>query len=153
MADYTPIGQGTYNTVAGSIGLANAVFGNGFLGGVFGNNGYNGYGYGRNGYGYGCGCGVDREAFDVSMALARSESHNALLASELDSEKKMVEVYTAGERRTNELERRFEQNLAEQAVINCKLGNRIGILETKVDQLMGMTKLGIIPEALWPDAT
>ena len=26
MAEYTPIGQGTYNTVAGSVGLASALF-------------------------------------------------------------------------------------------------------------------------------
>lgn len=38
MAEYTPIGQGTYNTVAGSVGLASALFGgNGgnLFGGLF----------------------------------------------------------------------------------------------------------------------
>lgn len=141
MSEFTPIGQGTQNTVAGSIGLASAVLGNGFLGNMFGG--------GYNNRGYRTGCGYGYENFDNSYIL----SQNAILASELDSEKKMVEVYTAGERRTNELERRFEQNLAEQAVVNCRLNDRISVLETKVDQLMGMTKLGIVPEALWPAAT
>ena len=149
MAEFTGIGQGTYNTVAGSIGMAGTLLGSGVLGGLFGN----GYGYGYNrGYGrvVGDGHAVDREAFDLSLALSKSQSDNAILASELDAEKKMVDVYVAGERRTKELEHKFEDALKEQAVFNCHINDRVSRLEEKVDQLMGMTKLGIVQSSIWP---
>ena len=153
MAEFTGVGQGVYNTIAGSIGMANAVlpglFNGGLFGGGYGRN-YGGYGYG--GYGY-HDMGVSREAFDISMALSRSEKDNAILAAELADEKKIVEAYTTLDRKINGVDKHLDETIGNQAVINCSLGNRIGILETKVDQLMGMTKLGITQESLWPDAT
>ena len=136
MAEYTGIGQGIYNTVAGSVGLASALMGNGGLGGLFGGNN-----------------GVSKETFDLSQELSSSKSANAILTAELGNEKKMVEIYNALYRNERDLEQRMEKGFAEQALINCKLSNRIGILETKVDQLMGMTKLGILPENIWTAPT
>ena len=136
MAEYTGIGQGIYNTVAGSVGLASALTGNGGLGGLFGGNN-----------------GVSKETFDLSQELSSSKSANAILTAELGNEKKMVEIYNALYRNERDLEQRMEKGFAEQALINCQLSNRIGILETKVDQLMAMTKLGIRNDALWPAPT
>jgi len=147
MAEFTPVGQGTYNTVAGSIGLASAVLPGLFNGGLFG-------GYGRNygGYGY-HDMGVSREAFDISLALSNAEKDNAILRAELDDEKKIVEAYTTLDRKINGVDKHLDEHIGAQGVVNCSLSNRIGILETKVDQLMGMTKLGITQESLWPAAT
>ena len=146
MSDYTPIGQGTYNTVAGSVGLASALLGGGGLGGLFGGGSQN---------------MVNKETFDLAQKLSASESANALLSAELGSEKKMVEVYNGAITRTNNVrdellgyyhsvDKKLDDTIAAQAVINCQLGNRIGILETKVDQLMAMTKLGILDTNIWP---
>lgn len=147
MSEYTSQGQGTYNTVAGSIGLASAVLPGLFGGGLFG-----GYGRNYNGYGY-SDMGVSREAFDLSLALSRAEKDNAILAAELSDEKKIVEAYTTLDRKINGVDKHLDESLGAQAVVNCNLSNRIGILETKVNQLMGMTKLGITQESLWPAET
>lgn len=148
MSEYTSQGQGTYNTVAGSIGLASAVLPGLFGGGLFG-------GYGRNygdGYGY-HDRGVSREAFDLSLALSNAEKNNAILRAELDDEKKIVEAYTTLDRKINGVDKHLDETIGAQAVVNCNLSNRIGILETKVGQLMSMTKLGITQESLWPEET
>lgn len=95
MAEYTPIGQGTYNTVAGSVGLASALFGgNGgnLFGGLFGGNNN----------------GVSKETFDLSMQLSASQRDNAILTAELNTEKKMVEVF-------NSLNDKINKVVADQA--------------------------------------
>lgn len=140
MSEYTSQGQGTLNTVLGAVGAAGTVFPGFFNGGMFGG----GYGYHD---------GVSREAFDLSLALSRAEKDNAILAAELSDEKKIVEAYTTLDRKINGVDKHLDESLGAQAVVNCNLSNRIGILETKVNQLMGMTKLGITQESLWPAAT
>lgn len=148
MSEYTSQGQGTLNTVLGAVGAAGTVFPGFFNGGMFGG------GYGRNYGGYGChDTGVSREAFDLSIALSRAEKDNAILAAELSDEKKIVEAYTTLDRKINGVDKHLDESLGAQAVVNCNLSNRIGILETKVNQLMGMTKLGITQESLWPAET
>lgn len=145
MSEYTSQGQGTLNTVLGAVGAANAVFP-----GFFGNGMFGGYGRNYGGYGY-YDMGVSREAFDVSMALSRAEKDNAILKAELDDEKKIVEAYTTLDRKIGGVDKHLDETIGAQAVVNCNLSNRIGILESKVNQLMSMTKLGITPESLWPD--
>lgn len=154
MAEFTSQGQGTLNTVLGAVGAANAVMPGFFGGGMFGGYGrnYGGYGYGYDGYGY-HDRGVSREAFELSLGLTNVQKDNAILAAELADEKKIVEAYTTLDRKINGVDKHLDEALGAQAVVNCSLGNRIGILETKVDQLMGMTKLGITQESLWPAAT
>lgn len=133
--EYTGRGQGTYNTVAGSIGLASAVLGNGLfnLGGNY----------------------VSRETFDLQTKVTALESANALLNADLNSEKKMVEVFNAASDKINnvrdelslairELDKKVDANAAAQAVINCGFQSANAVLSTQVAQLMEMTKL-VIP--------
>ena len=79
-------GQVNYNTVAGSIGLASAVLGNGFLGGLFGCNNNR------------CGCNEDHlvTRYDLSMeqALAAKDSEIALLKANTYNDQKAIELYT-----------------------------------------------------------
>ena len=152
MSEYTSQGQGTLNTVLGAVGAANAFMPGFFGGGLFGNYGRNYGGYGYDGYG----ChdrGVSREAFDLSLSLANVQKDNAILAAELADEKKIVEAYTTLDRKINGVDKHLDETIGAQAVVNCNLSNRIGILETKVGQLMSMTKLGITQESLWPEET
>lgn len=76
----------------------------------------------------------------------------------------MVEVFNASNNRINavrdelltmirDVDKKVDDGFAAQAVINCGLNNKIGILENQVGQLMGMTKLGILNDALWPAPT
>lgn len=144
MAEYTPIGQGTYNTVAGSIGLASAVFGgngNGFLNGLFGGNGNN---------------TVSRESFDLSMQLSESQRNNAILAAELNTEKKMVEVFNTLNDKINKVVADQTAVNAQQSVLNCATNSAIAVLQQQTAQLIGMTKI-VIPNSSvcpgWGNAT
>lgn len=98
--DVTGIGQGTYNTIAGSLGLAS------FLG--LGGNG-NGIGlFGQNNQNY-----VQKEAFDLSLQLARKDSEIAILQANADTDKKLVEVYNAAAARDNAYRDRLEAQYRE----------------------------------------
>lgn len=143
MAEYTPIGQGTYNTVAGSVGLASALFGgNGgnLFGGLFG----------------GSNNGVSKETFDLSMQLSASQRDNAILTAELNTEKKMVEVFNALNDKINKVVADQTAVNAQQAVYNCAANSSISVLQTQVAQLLGMTKT-VIPNSSvcpgWGNAT
>lgn len=142
MAEYTPIGQGTYNTVAGSVGLASALFGgNGgnLFGGLFGGNN-----------------GVSKETFDLSMQLSASQRDNAILTAELNTEKKMVEVFNSLNDKINKVVADQTAVNAQQAVYNCAANSSISVLQTQVAQLLGMTKT-VIPNSSvcpgWGNAT
>lgn len=142
MAEYTPIGQGTYNTVAGSVGLASALFGgNGgnLFGGLFGGNN-----------------AVSKETFDLSMQLSASQRDNAILTAELNTEKKMVEVFNNLNDKINKVVADQTAVNAQQAVYNCAANSSISVLQTQVAQLLGMTKT-VIPNSSvcpgWGNAT
>lgn len=148
MAEFASSAVGTAGLTTGIIGTALGVASSGILPGIFGN------GNAQNNY-------VQRETFDLSLQLAASQRDNAIITSELASEKKMVEVFTAATDRINavrdelgsriyELEKKVSDNAAAQAVINCGLSNNIGILQTQMEQVLSMTKLGILNSSLWP---
>lgn len=98
-------GQVNYNTVAGSIGLASAVLGNGFLGGLFGGN-------------RGCvpsedHC-VNRYELAMEKELAAKDSKIALLEANTYNDQKMLEVYRYFDGKISEI----NQRLAGQDVRN-----------------------------------
>jgi len=147
MAEYASAAVGNAGLATGIIGTALGAMSTGILPGMFGGQNNNNY--------------VGRETFDLSLNLAASQRDNAILTAELASEKKMVEVFNATNERLNNVrdeligrlervEKTVSDNAAAQAVINCGLSNNIGILQNQVAQLMGMTKLGILNDALWP---
>ncbi|MBO7234084.1 MAG: hypothetical protein J6V13_03745 [Paludibacteraceae bacterium] len=100
-------GQVNYNTVAGSIGLANAVFGNGgLLGGLFGGN--RGYCIPSEDH-----C-VNRYELAMEKELAAKDSEIALLKANTYQDQKMLEVYRYFEGKISEI----NQRLAGQDVRN-----------------------------------
>ena len=98
---------------------------------------------------------VSRETFDVNQQLMKAQMDNAILAADLASEKKMVEVFNAAVERTNkvrdelmgmvnELDRKVDSGFSAQAVINCQTGSAVNLLQNQMAQLYGMTKM-VIP--------
>jgi hypothetical protein len=100
-------GQVNYNTVAGSICLASAVLGNGFLGGLFGGNRQ-------------CGptCSedhlVNRYELSMEQELAKKDSEIALLKANTYQDQKLLEVYRYFDGKVSEI----NQRLAGQDVRN-----------------------------------
>ena len=100
-------GQVNYNTVAGSIGLASAVLGNGFLGCLFGGNRQ-------------CGptCSedhlVNRYELGMEQELAKKDSEIALLKANTYQDQKLLEVYRYFDGKVSEI----NQRLAGQDVRN-----------------------------------
>lgn len=153
-----------------SKGTAGAGLGLGIAGTALGllNNGGMGLLGGRYGNGCGNGCGYDgygadrrtvsRETFDVNQQLTQAKMDNAILAADLASEKKMVEVFNAATRRTNEvrdellgmvngLERKVDAGFGAQSVINCQTGSAVNLLQNQVGQLYSLTKM-VIPNSV-----
>lgn len=110
---------------------------------------------------------VSKDTYDVQNKLIEAERTNALLAAELNTEKKMVEVFNAATARINEvdrelshriysLEKRVDENAAAQAVINCGVNSALGILQSQAAQFMSLTKV-VIPNGNvcpgWGDVT
>lgn len=100
---------------------------------------------------------VSREAFDLSMSLAASQRDNAILTAELNTEKKMVEVFNASTDKINKVrdelltmyhsvDKKVDDGFAAQAVINCSAGSAVNLLQNQVGQLFAMTRL-VIPNA------
>lgn len=137
-----PSGTAVAGLTTGIIGSALGLIGNSGIGaGLLG---------GGNNY-------VNRETYDVQMKLIEAERSNAILAADLSSEKKMVEVYNGATSRINavrdeltdriaKVEKAVNDNAAAQAVINCGFNSNINLLQNQVQQLFGMTKL-VIPNA------
>lgn len=104
---------------------------------------------------------VGRETFDLSLQLASSQRDNAILASELNTEKKMVEVFNASVERSNKyrdellskisaVEAKVDAGFASQAVINCQTGSAVALLQNQVGQLFRMTKMVIPSDNVCP---
>ena len=142
---------GTIGTVLGGLNTLGANGGTGLLGGILG---------GGTQY-------VSKETYEVQNKLIEAERSNALLAAELNTEKKMVEVFNAATARIGEvdrelshriyqLEKKVDENAASQAVINCGFNSAIGILQSQAAQFMSLTKV-VIPNANvcpgWGDVT
>lgn len=126
-------GQVTYNSVAGSAGLAaflglNAgnILGNGCGGGLFGN---------RNGNG--CGCGdqwVTRYELAMEQQIAYKDSEIALLKSNTYQDQKSLELYRYIDGKLNEI----NANLAAQAVTNTSFNAALQSLDYKTMQAIAL---------------
>jgi hypothetical protein len=163
--EYASKGQGALGVTLGAIGTGLGIL-NGGGGLIPGLMGWGNQGYGCGGqmpYGmpyampYGHACGqqfITKETYDIQNKLIEAERSNALLAAELNTEKKIVEVYNATNAKINEvydrvsdrilcLERQVADNAASQAVINCGYNSAIGILQSQAAQFMSLTSIKI----------
>ena len=139
-------GQGNYNTVAGSLGLASFLGLN--AGNVLG-------GWNRNGCGCGCGSGddqpVSRYEANMLISLGNKDSEIALLKADKYTDGKIVEAtsYLMGEIRKLAEEVRNNKDAQnainmEQAVYNGVNTATLNCIQNQVQQLFGITKL-VIP--------
>lgn len=144
----TGLGQGTYNTIAGSLGLAS------FLG--LGGNNCNGGGlaglFGGNRCGNGC--TVTGEVLDMAMRIAAKDSEIALLKSEQNTETKIADVYERLITRINADKFEQAQINSAQAVANCQMSSAIAVLQSSVsclqNTLSGITKTVVPISAVCP---
>lgn len=96
--DVVGSGWGTYNTIAGSLGLASFLgIGANNAGGLFG---------GGNQY-------ATKENLQMSIEMAKKDSQIALLQANADTDKKLVEVYNAAAARDNSYRDRLEAQYRE----------------------------------------
>lgn len=104
---------------------------------------------------------VSKEAFEMQTKLTAAEKENAILAADLSSEKKMVEVYNAATNRINtvreelsgrilDLERQVASNAAAQGVINCSVQSGLAVANSQIAQLMSLTALRIPNTSVCP---
>lgn len=104
---------------------------------------------------------VNKETFDVQLQLINAQKDNAILAADLSSEKKMVEVFNASLNKTNAvrdeliaeirtLEHKFDDNVAAQAVLNAQMGSQLGINTSQIAQLFSLTQLKIPNTSVCP---
>jgi hypothetical protein len=114
-------GQVNYNTVAGSIGLASAVLGNGFLGGLFGGNRAN------------CTCSEDklvtRYELSQEQTIAAKDSEIALLKANTYQDQKTLELYKYVDGKFASI----EATLAGQAVRNQGFTDAFRELQKDID--------------------
>lgn len=99
---------------------------------------------------------VSRETFDLSLKLSESERSNAILAAELNTEKKMVEVFNALNDKINGIEKSQAEANSAQAVTNCAVTSNIAVMQNNIAQLLSLTKM-VIPNGNvcpgWGNAT
>lgn len=131
-------GQGIYNSVAGSLGLASFLGLN--SGNILG-------GMGRN-----CGCGngqdmpITRYEATMLQELGAKDSKIALLESNIYTDQKLADVY---ERLTNKIDcNKAAQDAVnlQQATYNAANTAAIGCMQNQIAQLFGVTKL-VVPNS------
>ncbi len=145
--EYASKSVGTAGLTTGIIGTALGAASSGLLSGVLGN----GRTVTANGDEY-----VSRETFELAMKLASSESSNALLSAELNTEKKMVEVFNALNDKINTAISNQAAVNSAQAVTNCATTSALAVAQNNITQLMSLTKV-VIPNTNvspgWGNAT
>lgn len=137
-------GQGNYNTVGASAGIASFLGLN--AGNLLGGLGWNGN---RNG----CGCGmnacdnpVSRYEAAMMQELAAKDGKIALLESNIYTDSKIADVYERLITRINA--DKAEQNAinTQQAVYNGGVTSTLGCMQGQIAQLYSLTKL-VVPNA------
>ena len=128
-------GQVTYNSVAGSAGLAaflglNAgnILGNGCGGGLFGG------GWNRNGNGNCCDVPVTRYEMAMEQQLAAKDSRIALLEANTYQDQKSLELYRYIDGKLNEI----NATLAAQAVTNTAVNSAMAAMDYKFGQQIAL---------------
>ena len=100
---------------------------------------------------------VSRDTYEVQLQLIDAQKREAILAADLASEKKMVEVFNAANDKINSVrdelrteirgvELKVDGNAAAQGVINAQFGSQISLNTSQIAQLMNMTKM-VIPNS------
>lgn len=104
---------------------------------------------------------ITKDVFDVQLQLIDAQKQNAILAADLSSEKKMVEVFNAANEKINavrdelngeirELERKVDANAAAQSVYNATNSSTVGIINAQVQQLMSLCSLKVSADNICP---
>lgn len=131
-------GQGNYNTVAGSLGIASflGLNANNVLGGLGNNNR--------------C-CGSDdmpvsRYEARMQQELAAKDGKIALLESNIYTDQKIADVYERLNRKIDGNKEAQDAVNLQQAVYNGTNTAAIGCIQGQIAQLMGLTKL-IVPNS------
>jgi hypothetical protein len=138
-------GQGNYNTVGASAGIASFLglnAGN-LLGGLgWGGNNRNGCGCGMNA----CDTPVSRYEAAMMQELAAKDGKIALLESNIYTDSKIADVYERLITRINA--DKAEQNAinTQQAVYNGGVTSTLGCMQGQIAQLYSLTKL-VVPNA------
>lgn len=148
----TGAGQGVYNTVAGSLGLAS------FLG--LGNNGGGGLGL------FGGGSSSNQREIDATKQISALEMQNAILASEKNTTQQILELYRYEDTKREQDRARFEAmqreytNLItaerearllaekEQAVFNAQVTQGLSATTTQIaamQQVLNTITTSVIP--------
>lgn len=138
--DVTGQGQGTYNTVAGSAGLAS------FLGFNAGNL-FNGWGNNCNRNGCGCnGVDVPITRYEATMLqeLGAKDSKIALLESTIYTDKRFDEIQEKLMNRIDAVKAAQDAVNLQQATYNAANTAAIGCMQSQIAQLYGITKL-VVP--------
>ena len=128
-------GQVTYNSVAGSAGLAaflgltaNNILGNGCGGGILG-------GWNRNGNNCNCAdVAVTRYELAMQQEIAAKDSRIALLEANTYNDQKSLELYRYIDGKLNEI----QANLAAQAVTNTSFNAALQSLDYKTMQAIAL---------------
>ena len=139
-------GQGNYNTVGASLGIASFLGLN--AGNVLG-------GWNRNGCGCGCGSGddqpVSRYEANMLISLGNKDSEIALLKADKYTDQKISETYITLNGQINALAAEVRANKDAQCAINQQQAVYNGVntatlncIQNQVQQLFGITKL-VIP--------
>lgn len=138
MAEFASNGKGNLGVTLGAIGTGLGVFGNNML------NGFRGPRYG---YGYNLPCEdefVTRYDAGKDARIAQLEQKVAIGEAEKYTDQKLADVYERISTRVLGIERHVADNAAAQGVINATVGSSISVLQTQVNQIMGLTKL-VVP--------
>ena len=131
-------GQGNYNTVGASAGIAS------FLGLNAGNI--------LGGWGNRCGCGdgssnpITRYEADMMNQLAAKDAKIGLLESNIYTDSKIADVYERLNTKINAVEKEQNAINLQQAVYNGVNTAAVECIKGQIAQLMGLTKL-VVPAA------
>lgn len=89
---------------------------------------------------------VNKETLDMALQLTNSQRDNAILTAELNTEKKMVEVYNALNDKINRLNTEQAAINSAQSVTNCAVTSQLAVAQSNINTLMGLTKT-VIPNS------
>lgn len=136
--------QGTYNTIAGSLGLASFLGLNAANGGLFG---------GRIGSSSSTEY-VTKAEFNMAQELAKKDSEIALLKSEQNTEIKIADVYERIMTRVNADQRAQAEWNASQSVANAQMSSQIAVNASSIAALQNccnkLTKMVIPADNVCP---
>lgn len=115
--------------------------------------------YGRGGYGYRDGWAYDtvctdhpvgKEAFCLQQKVSRLESDNAILRSENDAERKILEAYKDLAKKLSENEDKDQCRWEKQLLHNAGQDTRLAVIESQLRALLSASDLYINARRVTP---